>query len=168
MANSPIIISFLITHYNRPKDLLKCVTSIHSLELDDYEIVVSDDGSDQEVINSIRAYAINTLVEAPVNGGLASNINKGIKACKGEFIIYCQEDFLLAPEFKDALPRLLDSIAKGTVDMIRLTAYFHFNKLNKINNDISLIPRFSFFNFFQSCRSLMTGPTTSSLLTACR
>ena len=150
MANSPINISFLITHYNRPKDLLKCVTSIHSLELDDYEIVVSDDGSDQEVIYSIRAYAINTLIEAPVNGGLASNINKGIKACKGEFIIYCQEDFLLAPEFKDALPRLLDSIAKGTVDMIRLTAYFHFNKLNKINNDISLIPRFSFFNFFQN------------------
>ena len=150
MANRPKIISFLITHYNRPKDLLKCLEAMRLLELDDYEIVVSDDASSQEVLNTIRAYPLDTLVETSRNEGLASNINRGLKACKGSYVIYCQEDFLITAGFKDILPSLLSNIDNGTADMVRLTAYFRFNKLYKIDDDLSLIPRFSFSNFFQN------------------
>lgn len=150
MQKSNHSISVLITHYNRVDDLLKCIDGIIALELDNCEIVVSDDGSSPEILKQVKKYPIDTLVESTKNQGLASNINKGVAACKGDYIIYCQEDFLLVREFKKVLPRLIASIEDGAVDMIRLTSYFRFNKVHGINELISLIPRFSFQNFFQN------------------
>lgn len=143
-------ISFLITHYHRAEDLLKCINAIRMLELENYEIVVSDDGSDATTLETISTYHIDTLVRAERNGGLASNINKGIAVCKGTFILYCQEDFLLDSNLKKVLPRLLSYLHDRTADMIRLTSYFRFNKVRKLNEDIFLIPRFSLANFFQN------------------
>ena len=143
-------ISFLITHYHRADDLLKCINAIRALHIKNYEIVVSDDGSDMTTVATIEKYPIDTLVLAKVNEGLTSNINKGIAACKGKFILYCQEDFLLVPSFKDSLPRLLSYLENGEVDMIRLTSYFRFNKVYRLNEDISLIPKFAISNFFQN------------------
>ena len=43
-------ISFLITHYNRPDDLLQCIGAIKKLEVADSEIVVCDDASQKEYL----------------------------------------------------------------------------------------------------------------------
>ncbi|MFV8339761.1 glycosyltransferase family 2 protein [Flavobacterium sp. LB3P21] len=87
-------ISFLITHYNRPDDLLQCLTAIKSLNVSNSEIVVCDDASQEEHLKTIQDYEIDQLIVSKTNQGLAANINKGVNACKGEYIIYCQEDFL--------------------------------------------------------------------------
>ncbi len=144
------MISILITHYNRPLELLKCLEAIKKSNLDDYEIVVSDDKSEDENIKKIQKYDIDKLVLSTKNQGLAANINKGIKACEGEYIIYCQEDFLIQQKLKNVLPEFLKILDKNQVDMIRFTSYFKFNKLIKLSDDISLIPKFSFYNFSQN------------------
>ncbi|MCW2119457.1 glycosyltransferase family 2 protein [Flavobacterium sp. 7A] len=144
--NTTIQISFLITHFNRPDDLKKCLQHIHALGLPSYEIVVSDDCStikNQEVIKTME---IDKLLIAPENQGLAANINKGIDACRGEYIIYCQEDFILKAELKEILPQCVDMIKSNTVDMIRFYSNVKFSKLIKISNKIHLIPKFSLQN----------------------
>ena len=86
------MISFLITHYNRPKSLALCIESINSLNLkSDYEIIVSDDCSEKSNIELLSKLRIDKLVLSPTNTGLSSNINRGLKECIGDFIAYIQE-----------------------------------------------------------------------------
>lgn len=143
-------ISFLITHYNRPKDLLQCLAAIKSLKVEDSEIVVCDDASLEEHLKTIQDYETDQLIVSKTNQGLAANINKGIAACQGEYIIYCQEDFLLSPQISRILPECLDLLQQGKLDMIRFTSNFAFNKLFPLTNAVSLIPKFSFQNFLQN------------------
>ncbi|MDI1305633.1 MAG: glycosyltransferase family 2 protein [bacterium] len=143
-------ISFLITHYNRPIDLLKCLAAIRSLNVLDSEIVVCDDASQEEHLKTIQDYQIDQLIVSEINQGLAANINKGIQACQGEYIVYCQEDFVLDPQISSLLPECLDLLKKEKVDMIRFTSNFPFNKLIPLTATVSLIPKFSFQNFLQN------------------
>jgi len=143
-------ISFLITHYNRPDDLLQCIGAIKKLEVADSEIVVSDDASQEGCLKIIQEYEIDRLVVSTTNKGLAANINKGIPACQGEYIIYCQEDFLLNPSITSILPECLDLLKKEKVAMIRFTSNSPFNRLIPLSTSVSLIPKFSFQNFLQN------------------
>ncbi|MEN3322505.1 glycosyltransferase family 2 protein [Mariniflexile soesokkakense] len=143
-------ISILITHYNRPNDLLKCMNAIRQVNIKASEIVVSDDGSDQNTSNLLKTYSIDKLVLTKENKGLAANINKGIEACEGEYILYCQEDFLLNPRIGGILNECLELLDTNRVDLIRFTSNFKFNKLIKLTDAISLIPKFSFKNFTQN------------------
>ena len=143
-------ISFLITHYNRPDDLLQCIGAIKKLEVADSEIVVCDDASQEEHLKTIQDYEIDQLILSKTNQGLAANINKGIQACQGEYIIYCQEDFLLNPSITSILPECLDLLKKEKVAMIRFTSNSPFNRLIPLSTSVSLIPKFSFQNFLQN------------------
>lgn len=150
MEISKMKISFLITHYNRPIDLLQCLAAIRSLNVSDSEIVVCDDASQKEHLETIQGYEIDQLLVSKMNLGLAANINKGIEACQGEYIIYCQEDFVLDAQISSLLPECLDLLKKEKVDMIRFTSNFSFNKLIPLTATVSLIPKFSFQNFLQN------------------
>lgn len=147
---SPIKISFLVTHFNRPAALKSCIESIKKLSLANYEIVVSDYGRAAENQKMIKDLAIDKLLIASNNGGLASNLNKGIRVCSGEYIVYYQEDFKLNADFKYVLPRCVELLENHKADMIRLMAYFEFNKLIPLSKEINLIPKFSFHNFYHN------------------
>jgi glycosyltransferase involved in cell wall biosynthesis len=132
-------ISFLITHYNRFENLEICINAIRSSNIKfDYEIVISDDGSKKEIQDKILALNVDQKIMSPKNRGLAHNINKGMKACKGDFIFYCQDDFLINYEsnfdevFKEAL-FLLDS---KVVDLVRFRANYIFPYLVPISKSV--------------------------------
>lgn len=140
-------VSFLITHYNRPLDLLECLKGIRKTGIIDYEIVVSDDGSEYENVKLLQEYKIDKLILSKANQGLAANINKGIQVCEGEYIVYCQEDFVLNPKITSILAECFDLLTNKEADLIRFTSNFKFNKLIPLTTNISLIPKFSFRNF---------------------
>lgn len=146
MGKDKKLISILITHYNRPLDLLKCLDALKKINLTNFEIVVSDDGSDAENITLIKQYEIDKLILSKINQGLAANINKGIRACSGEYILYCQEDFILKPNLESILPECLELLTNNEVDLIRFTSNQNFRKLIELTDQISLIPKFSFKN----------------------
>ncbi len=150
MNEKDIRISFLITHFNRPKQLKHCINYIKKLNLPSYEIIVSDDYSNSDIIEKIKTYKIDNLILSNFNQGLANNINKGVKACKGQFLIYCQEDFYAKDCLKDVLEECCAILDREDADMIRFITNVSFNKLIKLSNNISLIPKFSFSNFSQN------------------
>ena len=142
------MLSILITNYNRPDALAICITAIKNLEFPlPVELVVSDDCSDPEKLIQLQKLPIDTLVTAPINQGLASNLNKGIKACKGDYILYIQEDFIISPEILNILPESITLLNSGALDMIRYRANYVFNHLIPLTKHISKIPKFSFRNF---------------------
>lgn len=142
------MLSILITHYNRPKALMKCIRALRQFDFGiRYELVVSDDGSSLEVLNQIRNFDLDVLIESKTNKGLANNINKGLYACKGNYILYVQEDFLidngLTHILKDAIALIDDNI----LDLVRFRSNFTFPKLYYCTDNIKRIPKFSFKNF---------------------
>lgn len=141
-------LSVLITHYNRPKALQKCLEAILKLNFNCLiELVVSDDGSEPENLRAIQQLQIDHLVTTSKNQGLASNLNRGIKACTGDFIMYVQEDFIIKPEILNVLPESMDLISNGQLDMVRYRANYVFQHLIPVSQHIFRIPRFSFKNF---------------------
>ena len=141
-------ISFLISHYNRPDSLKNCIGSILNLNLNKkkFEIVISDDNSDEVNLNKIKNYTFDRLISSKTNTGLASNLNRGIKKCEGEFIVYIQEDFIFLEESKSHILRSIEFIQNGKSEMIRFKSPNYFKKFKTIDS-FKLIPRFSFKNF---------------------
>jgi len=143
-----MLLSIFITHYNRPNALKKCLQIIHSINWPvSYEVVVSDDGSNNENLKVIENENIDKLLLAKSNQGLAANLNKGIKSCKGDFLLYCQEDAIISQDIDKILLECLEILKRGKLDMIRLRANYKFPHLIKISENINKIPRFSFKNF---------------------
>lgn len=157
------MISILITHYNRPEALKSCLAGFQNLPFS-YEIVVSDDGSSEENQQELQKLSIDKLLLHPVNSGLTSSINRGLRSCKKPFILYCQEDFLVKEEFTDSLPQILDILKSGKADMVRLTANYHFPKLLPLTASVWLIPKFSWKNFYYNSFQYSDNPflTTAS------
>ncbi|MGK0307327.1 MAG: glycosyltransferase involved in cell wall biosynthesis [Urechidicola sp.] len=142
------MISILITHYNRPNALKACIQNIRSINWPiPFEIVVSDDGSTDENLSKINSESIDKLVLADTNQGLASNLNKGIKACEGDYLLYCQEDAIISLDIEKILLECLSILDDSNLDMIRLRANYKFPHLINVSENILRIPRFSFRNF---------------------
>lgn len=144
------MLSVLITSYNRPNALSACLEAIKAMDFDiPYEVVVTDDGSKEEHISEIKTLkGIDLLLTSEKNKGLGANLNKGIKACKGPYILYCQEDFLLKKELVPALKESFLLLDDGNLDMIRFQANYKFPSLNHVSGHIYKIPHFSFKNFY--------------------
>ena len=141
-------LSILITHYKRPDRLKDCIDIIRNSNLTvDYEIIVTDDCSPQKVIDEISVLKIDKLLLSQSNSGLANNLNKGLKACSGDYILYVQEDFIARDGLATILNETIVILEQGKLEMVRLTANYRFQKLEPISENISKIPMFSFQNF---------------------
>lgn len=142
------MISILITHYNRLNGLRECLDAFKSLDLESIEYVVADDCSKSDVQNQLKKMNIDKLLLSDKNLGLASNLNRGIKACSGAFILYCQEDFIPKPDLKIYLEEAILLIENNEVDMCRLKSNYKFPQLINLSANFKLIPKFSWKNFY--------------------
>jgi glycosyltransferase involved in cell wall biosynthesis len=142
------MVSILITHYNRFDALKKCVEAFQDLNIENVEIVVADDSSDRITQHKLKGLKIDLLLLSEKNQGLASNLNKGIKACEGNFILYCQEDFIPKSPLEDYIAEAMYLIDNNIADMCRLKANYKFPFLKALSSNFSLIPKFSWKNFY--------------------
>ena len=154
-------ISFLITHYNRFENLEICINAIRNSNIKfDYEIVISDDGSKKEIRDSINGLAVDQKIISEKNYGLAHNINKGMKACTGDFIFYCQDDFLINYEsnFAEVLEEAVSLLILDKLDLIRFRANYTFPHLISLSKSVFRIPKFAFENFLVNAFQYSDNP----------
>ncbi len=120
-------VSLLITHYNRSKSLARLLDSIKQTGINFAEIVVSDDRSKPEHLNYLNALKEQygfSLLTAPINRGLANNLNKGQLHIKTPYTLYVQEDFVPLAGFKQAFDDALDLMEEDlSIDIARFYAY---------------------------------------------
>src|SRR3989344_7713115 len=100
MKTSPVI-SVIVPCYNYGKYLEQAIESILAQTFLDYEIVVVDDGStDQltkDVLRTIKYFGVRVIRTG--NRGLAAARNLAIKQANGEFIVPLDADDKIQPEF---------------------------------------------------------------------
>jgi glycosyltransferase involved in cell wall biosynthesis len=89
-AESPLV-SVVVCTYNRPQLLRRALASILRQDLQDFEIIVVDDGSDAAIeLPDDRHNRLRLLRTA--HRGIGAARQEGLNAARGAFIAYCDDD----------------------------------------------------------------------------
>ena len=110
-------ISIIMPCYNSEKYLGSCLDSVLAQTFEDFEVILVDDGSQDDTLKIAQVYAqkdARVRVLAKENGGVAAARNLGLDNAAGEWITFVDSDDLLP---RDALETLFSG-AEDTVDMI--------------------------------------------------
>lgn len=100
------MISVIITAYNREKTIERCVMSALSQNCSDCEIIVIDDGSEDNTPAILKkcalAYPDRLKVICGPHAGVAAARNAGLAAASGDYITYLDsDDYYLAGALAD-------------------------------------------------------------------
>lgn len=100
-------VSVVIPNYNGEELLLKNLPELFN-ELNKYkkgeiEVIVVDDGSEDNSVNVIKRFPKVKLLINPKNVGFSQTVNKGVEEAKGELILLLNTDVLPQKDFLDPL-----------------------------------------------------------------
>ncbi len=103
-------ISVVIASYNHEKYVRAAIESVLSQSFQDFEILVTDDGSVDRTVAEVRAIADPrlSLVALPRNGGACAAINASILRAAGEYVAILNSDDVFLPGKLDKQVRYLD------------------------------------------------------------
>jgi glycosyltransferase involved in cell wall biosynthesis len=86
--------SVVIPTHNRAGTILRALRSVIAQTLDDFEIVIVDDGSSDgtaEMLAALRGPRCQVLTNT-INVGVSASRNRGVAAARGEFIAFLDDD----------------------------------------------------------------------------
>jgi len=95
--------SIVVSAYNRPMLLRCCLESLWSNTYYPHEIIVHDDGSQQETADflyaAMRAGKIGPLIMSPAdyNRGLGTSVNRAVNISEGKYIVKINGDDNFSP-----------------------------------------------------------------------
>ena len=90
-----IILSIIIPTYNRPHFLPRAVKSALQQTIEEVEVIVVDDGSDEPV--SLTEHSRLKVIRLSKNSVNAVARNVGLKAAQGQYVTYLDDDDQLLP-----------------------------------------------------------------------
>lgn len=102
--NQAPLVSIIVPVYNAEKYLNRCIDSILSQTMADFELLLIDDGSKDESGHICDEYAENDArvrVFHKPNGGVSSARNLGLDNAKGEWITFVDADDVIRACFSD-------------------------------------------------------------------
>ena len=114
------LISAILSVFNGKKHLDRCLNSIMSQSLQQWELIVVDDGSNDGSRDIIERYAFRDerliILNNDQNVGLARSLNKAIKFAKTEFILRVDVDDINHPTRFETLYKYI--IKKPEIDVL--------------------------------------------------
>jgi|GEM_PF-395371 len=95
-----MMFSIIMPVWNRADIVEKAVESVLSQTYEDYELIIIDDGSEDNLEMVIRPYLSNKVKYHKIShGGVSAARNHGIKFAKGDFLAYLDSDNIWHREF---------------------------------------------------------------------
>lgn len=104
------LVSLIIPVYNTENTLRRCMDSALNQSFSNYEIILVDDGSEDNSPSICDKYANdchNVRALHKENGGLGSARNAGIDAAKGKYICFADSDDYLNSDYLECLVRTI-------------------------------------------------------------
>ncbi|MDR2340071.1 MAG: glycosyltransferase [Deltaproteobacteria bacterium] len=102
-------VTALISTYNRPQYLAESIQSIMIQTMDDWELIVLNDGG-VDVAGVVEKFADPRIIYVPdsVNKGAAIRFNQGLQLARGDYVCYLGDDDLFYPNHFECLSKALD------------------------------------------------------------
>ena len=96
----------VIPTYERPSKLERTLQSVCAQTVEDYDVVVVDDGSDSDAQSDVlaRFEAVPRIeVVRQENAGPAAARNRGWRRADGEYVLFTDDDCVVPPEWVESL-----------------------------------------------------------------
>ncbi len=119
--------SFIIPVYNAEVTLNKCLSSILSQTFNDFEVIVIDDGSQDQSSNIYTALAKKDARLKYIyqnNNGVSSARNIGLKKAKGDYICFVDSDDFVSPNY-------LKTLYKTLIEQLYEVVFFGYNIIDQ-------------------------------------
>lgn len=92
------LVSVIIPTYNRGWILKETIGSVLAQDFTDFELIVVDDGSNDNTHDILSSYKEDIIVLQQKNKGVSSARNRGIVSASGQFIAFLDSDDLWLPK----------------------------------------------------------------------
>ena len=112
-----MLLSIIIPIFNCERFIGRCIESIDRIAIDDYEVIIVDDGStdnSNSICKKICHSKNNYTLIQQLNSGTSVARNRGVDVAKGDYIWFVDADDTINPE----IPILLRSWFAEGVDLI--------------------------------------------------
>jgi len=108
--------SVVIPYYKKREYIERCIESVKSQTFKGFEIIVVDDGSQDDLINLINEKFLNDvrLIQQP-NQGVSSARNTGIKNANFEYIAFLDADDCWSSIYLDSMYRVISQNKEVTI-----------------------------------------------------
>ncbi len=113
------LVTIVVCTYNSGEFILEALESVKAQTFSNIELIITDDGSQDDTVQKVKAwtgYAINSqrflrikVLESATNTGTSANVNRGLYASWGEWIIFLAGDDSLKPACVEANVRWITS-----------------------------------------------------------
>jgi len=113
--------SIVIPAYQAAAHIGRAVESVLAQTVPPIEIIVSDDGSTDDLAGALAQYGDRIKVVRGPNGGLPVARNRGFRAASGEFVANLDADDVLYPEWFEAVGEL--AAARPDLDILTTNGY---------------------------------------------
>lgn len=129
------MISIIIPVYNQAKTLIKTLESLEAQTIADYEVIIVNDGSKDNVEEAFANFskkmtATNKyLFINQTNHGAPSARNRGRREAQGDYFFFCDADAELKP---DALEIMLANLENNPSVSYVYSSFYWGNKLFKV------------------------------------
>ena len=91
------LISVIIPVYNGANFVREAIDSVLNQTLDDYELIVLDDGSTDDTPSIVQSYGVRLTYIRQDNQGVAAALNNGIVHSQGNYIAWLSHDDVFVP-----------------------------------------------------------------------
>lgn len=128
-------VSVIVPVYNGEKFIEKCITSIINQTFTDFELIIVNDGSTDDTLNTIEQINDNRIhIINKKNGGVSSARNLGYKESKGRYILFFDADDFME---NTMLEILVHDMENNNVQAVRcnLQLYYPDNNITKEYNE---------------------------------
>lgn len=103
------MISVIIPNFNGAKVLRPCLESLNRQTQTDLEVILVDNGSDDDSLDTALSVRPATrVILLPRNLGFAAAVNAGIKSARGEYVALLNNDVQVEPAWLAELKKALD------------------------------------------------------------
>ena len=149
-----LCVTVIITCFNNSKYIKECIASVINQEKVELEIIIIDDGSNDDSIDKIRevikGISCCYLVENSINIGAAASRNKGLTKANSEFITFLDGDDFYTNPLKLFWEVSLLKKAKCTEgkDIIAFSRHIYSNRDGRQIHGIPYLPSFLYKKVF--------------------
>jgi glycosyltransferase involved in cell wall biosynthesis len=97
------MISVIIPAYNASKTIEKCLKSVFNQSYKDFEVIIIDDGSTDDLKATLLGVNGKFIVYEQANQGAPAARNYGFKQSHGELVIFLDADIIMKPKMLEKL-----------------------------------------------------------------